>query len=393
MFENPVVRIAAVGFAVALSASLLAMPFCQALARRMGVVDRPGGRKTHAKVTPLLGGLGVFLGVVAGLAAVWVMSDQELPQGLGFPTIRYVMAGSVVLFVIGLVDDVYKDSMSFPPKLLGQIVGVLVLMWPNLAEMVTNGGRPDQWLYHLFLLGWYLTIVNSFNFSDNMDGLMSGLAVIAFGASILYLQDTDSIRTMMVAAILVGALVGFLPYNYPRSRVFLGDAGSMFIGFWMAWVQFAMVRGFMAGAATDLGASHVIPAVLIMGVPLYDAVFVVCMRFKEKRPVYLGDNHHLSHRLVRGGFSTSEAVFILWGLALILAWLGVFATTVRGRFRYMILGASVLFMVVLTRKIMQMERLGKITGASVDGGGESAAGDDAGADLDSPSRDSAQSAS
>jgi len=358
-FDEPVLRIAAVGFAVALGVSLMAVPLCLLLARRFGIVDRPGGRKTHEHVTPLLGGMGVVLGAMAGLAVVWTQSEAELPGGLGFADIGFVIAGSLVIFLIGLVDDIFKDSMGFEPKLLGQIVGVLVLMLPALRDLISGGGTVDQWLYQLFFLGWYLTIVNSFNFSDNMNGLMSGLSVISFAAAIMYLSNTNSFRSMTVAVVLMAAVLGFMPFNFPRSRVFLGDTGSMFIGFWMAWVQFDLVKGFMAVGNQDFGASHLIPAVLIMGVPLFDAVFVVFMRLRDSRPVYLGDCYHLSHRLVRGGFSNSEAVVILWGLALILAWLGILASNTEAIHRYLILAASFVFMVVVARKIIWMERSAK----------------------------------
>jgi len=363
LFDEPVLRIAAQGFAVALAVSLATVPLCAILARRFGLVDKPGGRKTHAKVTPLLGGVGVVLGALAGFLTVISLAEAEPGLDLRFDQIYFVVAGSLVLFVIGVVDDVFKDSMAFEPKLLGQIIGVLVLMWPNLYGLITEGSRPEQWLYQLFFLGWYLTIVNSFNFSDNMNGLMSGLSVVSFTAAILYLSNIDSTRSMMVAVLLSAALLGFLPYNFPRSRIFLGDAGSLFIGFWMAWVQFDVVKGFMAVGQNDFGASHLIPAVLIMGVPLFDAAFVVFMRLREKRPVYLGDNFHLSHRLVRGGFSSAEAVIILWGLALILAWLGILASQARGSFRYLIFIASFVFMTAVTRKIIDMERLARLDDA------------------------------
>ncbi len=360
------------GFLVALGTALAAVPLCRVLAARFGIVDKPGGRKTHEKVTPLLGGMGVVAGTMAGLAVVWWRSETDLPEGLRFADITFVIAGSLVIFVIGLIDDIFKDSMGFEPKLLGQIVGVLVLMLPSLRDLVSGGGTADQWLYQLFFLGWYLTIVNSFNFSDNMNGLMSGLSVISFAAAILYLSNTDSFRSMTVAVVLLAAVLGFMPYNFPRSKIFLGDTGSMFIGFWMAWVQFDLVKGFMAVSRDDFGAQHLIPAVLIMGVPLYDAAFVVFMRIKERRPVYLGDAYHLSHRLVRGGFSASEAVVILWGLALILAWLGILASKIDGGYRYLILGASFLFMVLVTRKIIDMERLAGPSAGPREGSGSAA---------------------
>jgi UDP-GlcNAc:undecaprenyl-phosphate GlcNAc-1-phosphate transferase len=155
----------------------------------------------------------------------------------------------------------------------------------------------------------------------------------------------------------VGALLGFMPYNFPRSRVFLGDAGSMFTGFLMAWIKLNLSQGFLGDAGEgDYGFSHLIPAILIMGVPLYDAAFVVLMRFVEHRPIYLGDNHHLSHRLVRGGFTPVEAVVILWGLGSFLAGIGIMAAFAIPSYRYLLLLASLLLMIAVTRVIMRFER-------------------------------------
>jgi len=357
VFDEKLLRIAAQGFAVALTVSLVIMPGVIALARRFRIVDKPGGRKTHEKVTPLLGGMGVVVSSTAAYLVVRWALDQQLGHDLDFHVIDHVVAGSLVLFAIGLIDDIFKESMAFQPKLLGQVIGVLVLMWPGLVNLWDDPTAGiERWFYQLFLVCWYLTIVNSFNFSDNMNGLMSGLSVIAFAAAFFYLRDTASARTMLVAVMLLGAVLGFMPYNFPRSRVFLGDAGSMFIGFWMAWIMFDLSEGFMSVPSGDLGLNHLIPVVLIMGIPLYDAAFVVLMRFREKRPIYLGDNFHLSHRLVRGGFTAVEAVIILWGLGLILASMGILALQAIELYRYLIFGASFLFMTMLTRKVIALEK-------------------------------------
>jgi UDP-GlcNAc:undecaprenyl-phosphate/decaprenyl-phosphate GlcNAc-1-phosphate transferase len=353
------------GFSVAVTAALVVVPVCIALALRTGVVDKPGGRKQHGAVTPLLGGVGVFAAAAAGIAVVQWQTAASAGLDLHIDEIAFVMAASLVMFLIGLVDDVFKDRMAFQLKLLGQIVGVLVLMGPRLFNLVTHGGGAPEWLYQLFFLGWYLTIVNSFNFSDNMNGLMSGLSIISFAASVVYLGSEGSLRSLVIAVVLVGALLGFMPYNFPRSRIFLGDAGSMFIGFWMAWVQFDMSRGFLGGLGeADLGFSNLIPAVLIMGVPLYDAAFVVFMRIVDRRPIYLGDNHHLSHRLVRGGFTPVEAVVILWGIGIVLAGVGVLSAFALPSYRYLLLAAAVAVMIAVTRVVMHFERRARAAGAA-----------------------------
>jgi len=348
--------LAAQGFSVALTAALVAVPLCMLLALRLGVVDRPGGRKTHAQVTPLLGGVGVLLGAAAGLAVIAWQSGPSQSVDLRLGEAGWLFAGTAVVFVIGLVDDVFKESMVFQLKLLGQVLGVVVLMYPRFEALLSDGGNPGQWAYAAFYLLWFLTIVNSFNFSDNMNGLMSGLSVIAFAASVVYLGYGSSLRTASVAVVLVGALLGFMPYNFPRSRIFLGDAGSMVTGYLMAWIQLELTRGFPSPGDADLGIHNLIPAVLIMGVPLYDAAFVVFMRVVERRTIYLGDNHHLSHRLVRGGFTPVEAVVILWGVGLFLAGVGVLAAFSVPAYRYLLLVASLLMLVAVTRVVMRLER-------------------------------------
>jgi UDP-GlcNAc:undecaprenyl-phosphate GlcNAc-1-phosphate transferase len=351
-----VLRTAAQGFSAALTVALIAVPLCMLLARRAKIVDHPGGRKEHERITPLLGGVGVVIAGAVGLLVIERQVSGEAGVDLRLREIGFVLSASMIMFLTGLVDDIWKDRLPFQIKLCGQIAAVLLLMSPQLSTLVTEGGPLRQWLYQLAFLCWYLTIVNSFNFSDNMNGLMPGLSIIAFAAALVYLGNQQSLRSLVVALVLIGALLGFMPYNFPRSRIFLGDAGSMFVGFWMAWIQFDMAKGFLGGPGIATGVSHLIPAVLIMGVPLFDAIFVVVMRAKEGRPIYLGDNHHLSHRLVRGGFTAAEAVVILWGLGIALAGVGIVAAFAQPTYRYLLLVVCLGVMIAATKLIMSHER-------------------------------------
>lgn len=383
-------RIALQGFGVAFTVALIAVPLCMKLARVLNVVDHPGGRKQHEKVTPLLGGAAVFAAFAVGL---FVVESWSRSQGsdLRLGEIRQVLFGGLVLFGIGLVDDYWKDTLGFLPKLAGQVIGVMVMTWPQPYVLFTGDGTPQQWAYFVFMLLWYLTIVNSFNFSDNMNGLMSGLSIVAFSASVIYLGSMQSIRTMLISSLLLGGLLGFLPFNFPRSRIFLGDAGSMFVGYWMAWVLFSMSKGVLAEGLWDFGFQFLIPAILIVGVPLYDAAFVVIRRFIDKRPVYLGDDQHLSHRLVRAGFPPTEAVVILWGAAIVLAGVGTLAAMAETTFRYVLLVASLLVLIAGTNFVMAIERTG------LHGNGGPGPGDDdegpAGSDAAKPRHRPAGSAS
>lgn len=362
-------QLALQGFLVALTSALILVPLCAIVARRLNVVDKPGGRKIHEKVTPLLGGVGVVLAAGAGMVTLSLLEGDVDGFAMNLPQLKWVLTGSVIMFLVGLIDDVFKDSMAFQPKLLGQVAAVGVLMWPHLSTLLAEGGSAGQWAYQLFFLCWYLTIINSFNFSDNMNGLMSGLSVISFLAAVVYLGSSDSERSMLLAVVLCGALLGFLPYNFPKSMVFLGDAGSMFVGFWMAWAQFDLSRGFL-DVGPLLNMHHLLPAILIMGLPLYDAAYVVVMRAVDGRPVYLGDDQHLSHRLVRCGCTSTEAVVILWGLGIILAAVGIVAAFAEPFWQYLLFGLSFVFMLAVTRVVMGVEANAKKAAAAGATGGD-----------------------
>ncbi len=357
-------QLALQGFGVAFTTTLILVPLCIMIARRFGIVDVPGGRKQHSQSTALLGGVAVFFGSVAGAVAM-ITSDVEI-KGFTWEAeqLHRVIVGCSIIFLVGLLDDFFKDRMPFQPKLAGQILGVLYIAWPLMTTLFEAGGPIGQWLYLIFFISWFLMIINSFNFSDNMNGLMSGLSVVSFIAAIFYLADDNSIRSMLLSVSLVGALLGFLPFNFPRAKIFLGDAGSMFVGFTMAWVMLNLSKRFgNESLGTDLGLNTLIPAVLIMGVPLFDAAFVVVMRMKEGRKVYLGDDQHLSHRLVRGGFSNAEAVFILWGIGVFLAGVGTFVVPwAEPVYRYLLFMAGLLVMIVFATWVMALEK------AQLDGG-------------------------
>ena len=357
--------LACVAFFGALALSLVLVPLFRGLALRFGVLDRPGGRKEHLQPTPLLGGVGLILACAGALGLVAL--TQRLMGGngageLGFGRIGYIFMGSLVIFLTGLVDDLFKDRLPFYYKLAGQILGSAVAMgvlfYAQLVRFVSEDVPLAEYVYLAILMGWMLTVINSFNFSDNMNGLSSGLAVIAILTSMVYLGSQVNTRFLVLGFILTGAILGFMPYNFPKARVFLGDAGSMFVGYWIGIILWPLTSGFFNGNRPLYGVDLLVPPILVLGVPLYDAIFVVIMRWKEKRPVYLGDNKHLSHRLVRGGFSPTEAVLILWGLALILAGLGAMSIRAGYGTRYVSFAVGLSFMLIVTVLVMHKERNG-----------------------------------
>jgi UDP-GlcNAc:undecaprenyl-phosphate GlcNAc-1-phosphate transferase len=353
-----------VAFFSALGFSLILVPVFRKLALAANILDRPGGRKEHSEATPLLGGVALFVACLLSLLVlVWLESVLREGKGLELrlrEEMSFIFLGSVIIFITGLVDDFVGERLPFYYKLIGQIIGssaaIAVLYYEQLVRLISGGVPFADYIYLLVAMGWMLTVINSFNFSDNINGLSTGLAVIAVLTAIIYLGSQVNTRHVLLGLILAGTMLGFIPYNFPKARIFLGDAGSMFIGYWVGVFLWPLTAGFFDGTRPLFGLDQLIPAVLVMGVPIYDAAFVVVMRWREKRPIYLGDNKHLSHRLVRCGFSRTESTLILWGVALIVAGIGAMSIGADYYVRYMALFIALSILLIITVLIVKKEK-------------------------------------
>jgi len=354
---------ACVAFFSSLIFSLILVPIFRKVAIKLDLLDKPGGRKKHETATPLLGGVGVLFACTLALITV-IIFERYYPirNGVSLNLLRFklVFLGSLIIFMTGLIDDLFGERMPFYFKLIGQIIGTsLAMAFVFFAYYFKNFEQGDvtfgDYVYLLIFMGWMLTTINSFNFSDNLNGLSSGLAVIALLIALVYLGALFNLSYIMIGFIIVGSILGFMPYNFPKARVFLGDAGSMFVGYWIGIILWPLGAGFFDGMKPLFGLDNMIPPLLLMGIPLYDAAFVVVMRWREKRPIYLGDDQHLSHRLVRGGFTKTETTLVLWGLALMLG--GVGAMSLKGEYvsRYMSFFIGLSFMLIITVLIVKKE--------------------------------------
>ena len=233
---------------------------------------------------------------------------------------------------------------------------MVVMARPEMEKIFSGEADYRSYLYALFFILWMLTSINSFNYSDNINGLMGGLAVISLLTSIVYLGHIFDSRFIVLGFAVMGGILGFLPFNFPRARIFIGDAGSMFIGFWIGIILWPLTEGFLAADKVLMGIDNLLPPFLVLGVPFFDACFVLFVRAREGRPIYLGDNQHLSHRLIRCGFSQAEAALILWGLGLILAGIGALALDSIFYLRYLAFGIGLVFMLLVTFAIVRAER-------------------------------------
>ena len=277
---------------------------------RVGVGGRlvadPSGERWHARSTPVFGGVGIFLGLVAGVgAAVAVGATDASSELLG------ILGGCAILFVAGFVDDVY--TLKPVAKLAAQFAAAALVLASGLTvEIVGN-----NLLATAVGLVWLVGITNAFNLLDNMDGLAASLATVSCAVFAVAALDQDSGELALVVALaLGGACLGFLPFNLRpgrSARVFMGDSGSQVIGFGLA--SLALASSWTTAGATLT--SLVLP-LLVLAVPILDTTLVTVRRTIERRPVTQGGTDHSSHRLVYYGLSEQQAVAALTLLALLL---------------------------------------------------------------------------
>ena len=261
-------------------------PILRQAALQLGIVDKPDGRlKKHENVIPYLGGIAVF---AAYLLTIGVLTDFEDRETLGL-----LLSGCIALLV-GLIDDF--GVLSPKQKLLGQTLAALVLIKSGTFIKLTF--LPVYVAIPLSIL-WIVAVTNAFNIIDIMDGLAAGVAAVA-AISICaanYLAHRDS--QAFLAAVLAGAAVGFLRHNFHPAKIFLGDAGSMFIGFMLA--ALSMNAGF-----TRVNPLAVISPVFILGIPLFDLLLVMFIRWRRGIPMMKGSPDHFALRLRRCNLSVRE---------------------------------------------------------------------------------------
>ncbi len=294
----------ALALVIALLVSLAGGRIAIALAGRLRYLDHPGHRKLQERPVPLMGGLAILLGVLAGVGVLWprVELSPLLVSGIsssGFLLLRWLGAGAW-LVLIGLVDD--RRGLGPGLRLLAQALAVL-LFSPELAAWL-----EPAWLGFPLGVLWLLGLINSLNFLDNMDaaaGSTSFWTALALAAPLVWAGQMPLAYAQLVLA---SALLGFLWWNRPPARLYMGDAGSTFLGLSLGLFSLLLVP--KAGLDPWL-------APLLLALPLYDTGTVFWIRWREGRPLWVGDRRHATHRMLARGASTGRTVATLnlWTLA------------------------------------------------------------------------------
>ena len=297
----------AAAFSLALLLALALTPPGIRLAWLVGYLDHPEARKLHTAATALLGGVVVFVSALAG----WLVVHWLHGGGNGHEA-PYLAGGALIALLLGLWDD--RHGMHPVVKLLGQAAAGGVLL---ASGRVPHLGLPAP-LSILLTLVALVALMNAVNFLDNMDGMVGGLAAITLAAFAWHSAARGATGLAAAQLALAGACLGFLRYNFPRALVFLGDAGSLFLGYSLG------ASAVLAWVAAPPGWGRLGPA-LMLAYPAFDFVFVVVNRLREGRKFYLGGKDHTNHRLASVLRCPKRTVLILWagGAALCASGLAV----------------------------------------------------------------------
>ncbi|TYP58765.1 glycosyltransferase family 4 protein [Thermosediminibacter litoriperuensis] len=304
-------------FFMAMAVAYLATPSVMKLAWKVGAVDVPrDARRIHKKPMPRLGGLAIFIAFTAvGLVT--------LP--LQYSSMRGMLLGGAFIAAVGVLDDIY--GLPAKVKLLFQTAAAFILVQFGLKIVwVTNplGGMffLGKWSIPVTLF-WVVGITNTLNFIDGLDGLAAGIAAIASVTMMLVNISLGQVNATLVTALLAGAALGFLPYNFNPAKIFMGDTGAMFLGYILAAVA-------VDGAVKSATAIALIVPILALGLPIFDTAFAIVRRFLKGKPIMQADRGHIHHRLLDVGFSQKQAVVYMYLLslalgfcALMLIWVGV----------------------------------------------------------------------
>jgi UDP-GlcNAc:undecaprenyl-phosphate GlcNAc-1-phosphate transferase len=332
-------------FAVAAVVAAMSTPVVSRLAVALEAVDRPNERKVNKRAgIPLLGGIAVALGFLVGLAAAISIAA---PEQIRASHVEAYLIGGVLILGLGAWDD--RFSLRATPKLIGQVAAAAVAIGlgfqiDHLTEPLSHQ-RFDfpLWLVWLATGVWIVGVTNALNLMDGLDGLATGLgAIIATTLTVIAFQANQP-PAVLVGVALVGALVGFLPFNFSPARIFLGDTGALFIGYSLSLLALEAYQ-----KVTVL--TFLVP-LLALAVPIIDTGLSVLRRLRQRAPIFSADRQHMHHRMLESEGSQRAAVLSIWFLTACFCIIAVSFTRLEGWAALLFLAAVVLLTLRLLRNL------------------------------------------
>ena len=336
-------------FAVALLVSMIVMPAVILLAQRTGAMDAPNARKVHKKPIPRIGGLGIYAGFMAAIIFVAVKFGLDGEQFK--ETVGLIVSGSLIV-ALGLLDD-YKN-LPAKVKLAGQILAaaVLVLIFDVRIDFITDpfgeyiylDNFPIPYLAVPVTMFWLVGLTNTVNLIDGLDGLAAGVASIASFTIMLIALEQNFVLVAVLTAALAGAAVGFLKYNFNPAEIFMGDTGSMFLGFMLAGIS-------VTGAVKSVAAIALVVPIFALGLPILDTTFAIVRRIRGGVPIFKPDKGHLHHRLLSVGFTQRQAVLLMYVISALFGLSAIALTAVSSQIAVIILLVVVAAIIYGVRKL------------------------------------------
>ena len=331
-------------FVIAAGVALLITPGVIFLAAKTGAMDAPDARKVHKKPIPRIGGLGIYAAfMVAMLSIMFVvpLSAEVTNELIG------LMVGGSLIVLVGIIDD-YKN-LPAKVKLVGQILAaaVLVVVFDVRIDFITDPFGDyiyTEWFAIPVTIFWIVGLTNTVNLIDGLDGLAAGVSTIAAITIFLVALQQDIVLVAVLTAALAGAAFGFLYYNFNPARIFMGDSGSMFLGYMLAGIS-------VIGAVKSAATIALIVPILALGLPILDTTFAIVRRYRGGVPIFKPDKGHLHHRLLDLGFSQRQAVLLMYVISALLGLSAVALTEVSTQIAILIVCAVVVAVLFGAKKI------------------------------------------
>ncbi|MDF2635291.1 MAG: glycosyl transferase family 4 [Pelosinus sp.] len=325
-----------VAFTIALAVAYFVTPRVKDFAIKVGALDAPDDRKVHTRPIPRMGGLAIYAAfVLAVLASMYVSRE-----------IMGLLVGGTVILIVGIIDDL--KPLPARVKLLGQIVAAAVLvMFDIRIEWLTNPFGEMIYVEYLAIpltILWVVGLTNTVNLIDGLDGLAAGVSTIASVTILLVALQQNFWTVAVLTAALAGSALGFLQHNFNPAKIFMGDTGSMFLGYMLAAIS-------ILGAVKSAATIALIVPIVALGLPILDTAFAIIRRYMSGRPIFKPDKGHLHHRLLEMGLTQKQAVLLMYVISGCLGLSAIALTEVNKSFGAFIIVALLGIAFVGARKI------------------------------------------
>ncbi|WP_210367174.1 MraY family glycosyltransferase [Bacillus sp. REN3] len=321
-----------VAFFVSFFTVLVATPFVIKLAHKINATDKPNHRKVHEKVMPRLGGLAIFLGVIAGFFAA----------GLYTQKITGISIGAILIVILGILDDKYE--LSAKVKLLGQIAAAGVVVSTGLTIEFISIPFLEKFNLGIWSIPvtifWIVAITNAINLIDGLDGLAAGISSIGIATIAFMAGAAGKSLILTLALILLGSTLAFLFYNFHPAKIFMGDTGALFLGYSIGILS-------LLGLYKSVTLFSFIVPIIILGVPIFDTTYAIIRRVVNKQPISAPDKSHLHHRILAIGLSHRNTVLVIYALGILFSVSAVlFETSTLWGSLLIVSGLLILFQVI-----------------------------------------------